>query len=110
MPIYEYRAADGEKGCEKCQKGIEVIQGFHDEPVSTCPDCHSPVVRVFSATLSRMRGGAPNPVEEQIRDYERKGMYSHAAELADKEAEKANREDLKARALDDYKKAGYKDF
>jgi hypothetical protein len=37
-------------------------------------------------------------------------MYSHAAELADKEAEKTRREDLRSRALDDYKKAGYQDL
>jgi len=37
-------------------------------------------------------------------------MYSHAAELADKEAERTSREDLKTRALDNYKKAGYKDL
>ncbi len=110
MPIYEYRIVNGQKGCKRCQTGVELIQAIHDEPVRRCPQCRAPVVRVFSATNFRIRGGGPSPVEEKIGDYEKKGMYSHAAELADKEAEKTNREDLKARALDDYKKAGYKDL
>jgi hypothetical protein len=37
----------------------------------------------------------------------RSGKWSHAAELADKQAEKTKREDLKTRALENYKKAGY---
>jgi hypothetical protein len=34
-------------------------------------------------------------------------MYSHAAELADKESEKPEKAPLKERAMEDYKKAGY---
>lgn len=110
MPIYEYRAIDGQKGCKRCQRGIEIIQGIHDDPVGFCPLCHGPVERVFSPANFRIQGGGASPVEAEIRDYERKRMYSHAAELADKEAEKTNRQDLKARALDNYKKAGYRDL
>lgn len=110
MPIYEYRVIDGEKGCKRCQIGIEVIQGIHDDPVRICPQCHAPVARAISPANFRMGDQRRSPVEEQIRDYEKKNMYSHAAELADKEAEKTNQEDLKARALDNYKKAGYKDL
>jgi putative FmdB family regulatory protein len=110
MPIYEYRVIDGKRGCNRCQMGIEVIQPIHDDPMEVCPQCHAPVVRVHSVANFRTGGQRRSPVEEKIRDYERKGMYSHAAELADKEAEKTNREDLKSRAMDDYKKAGYKDL
>jgi hypothetical protein len=45
--------------------------------------------------------------DRKIRDYEKEGKWSHAAELADKQADKTKREDLKTRALEDYKKAGY---
>jgi len=110
MPIYEYRVIDDHKGCSRCRAGLEIIQGIHDNPVKTCPQCHAPVGRVFSPVNFRMRNKGPSPVEKQVRDYEKKGMYSHAAELADKEAEKTKREDLKTRALDNYKKAGYKDL
>jgi putative FmdB family regulatory protein len=110
MPIYEYKVIDGEKGCDQCQTGVEFIQGIDEGPLKFCPHCHARVVRVYSAPNFRMGEGGGNPVEDQIRDYERKGMYSHAAELADKEAEKTKRKDLKTRALDNYKKAGYKDL
>ena len=45
--------------------------------------------------------------DKKIKDYEKEGKWSHAAELADKEAEKTKRDDLKTRALENYKKAGY---
>ena len=46
-------------------------------------------------------------VEQKIKEYETAGMWSHAAELADKHSEKVKDRGLKMRALDDYKKAGY---
>jgi hypothetical protein len=57
-----------------------------------------------------VQAGGPSRVERQIKAYEKEGMYSHAAELADKEAEKTKRDDLKTRALDNYKKAGYENL
>jgi hypothetical protein len=45
--------------------------------------------------------------ENKIKAYEKSGMWSHAAELADKHAEKIKDKGLKMRALEDYKKAGY---
>jgi len=110
MPIYEYRLIDTRTGCERCREGIDVIQGIHDDPLKACPYCGSAVRRVLSAVNVRVSEQGRSPVENQIRDYEKQGMHSHAAELADKEAEKTKREDLKARALDNYKKAGYKDL
>ncbi len=41
MPTYEYR-------CGTCEKTFEVVQSFHDEPLSSCPTCGSPVRKVFS--------------------------------------------------------------
>jgi len=38
--------------------------------------------------------------ERRVRDFEKEGMWSHAAELADKTG-------LEERAREDYKKAGY---
>ena len=46
-------------------------------------------------------------VQRKIADYEKQGMYSHAAELADKHSEKTADASLKLRALDNYQKAGY---
>ena len=110
MPIYEYRLVEGQRGCERCQGGIEVIQGIHDVPITACPRCGAPVDRILSTVSYQVRESGPTAVEKQIRAYEQEGRYSHAAELADKEAEKTKREDLKTRALDDYQKAGYRDL
>jgi hypothetical protein len=46
-------------------------------------------------------------IKNKIKNYEKSGMWSHAAELADKHAEKIKDKNLKTRALDNYKKAGY---
>ena len=46
-------------------------------------------------------------VERKIKEYEQSGMWSHAAELADKHSEKIHDKGLKMRALDNYSKAGY---
>lgn len=40
MPIYEYE-------CGRCKTTFERRQGFHDEPVSTCPTCGDTVRRVY---------------------------------------------------------------
>jgi hypothetical protein len=45
--------------------------------------------------------------QNKIKQYEKSGMWSHAAELADKHAEKIKDKRLRARALENYKKAGY---
>jgi hypothetical protein len=67
-------------------------------------------MRVLSPANYRVRSGGRSRVDESIKEYEKQGMYSHAAELADKEAEKTKRNDLKDRALDNYKKAGYENL
>ena len=46
MPIYQYEAREGEKGCPKCRAGFEVLQSLREAPVAVCPDCGSRVERV----------------------------------------------------------------
>jgi hypothetical protein len=46
-------------------------------------------------------------VSNKITEYEKSGMWSHAAELADKHSERIKDKSFKMRALENYKKAGY---
>ncbi len=100
MPIYEYRSTG--KGCEYCRDHFEVIQKICDAPLRNCPRCKLPVEKIpsiFRACIVE----TPDKVvetEKKIRGYEHEGMWSHAAELADKAG-------LEGRARDNYKKAGY---
>lgn len=109
MPIYEYEAVDSRGSCRYCVDGFEVIQGVHEKPLSNCPQCGTKVKK----TISLCHGAVietpdeHTKVERRIKEYEQSGMWSHAAELADKHSEKIKDKGLKMRALDNYRKAGY---
>lgn len=109
MPIYEYESAAPDRKCRKCAGSFEVIQRLSDSPLRSCPECGKEVRRKITRPRVILPGAARgrDEVENQVADYERKGMYSHAAELADKESEKPEKKHLKERAMEDYKKAGY---
>ncbi len=107
MPTYEYQSLDPAKGCDHCRSGFEVVQRMTEPPLSHCPKCKSSVRRVLFAPIVVVKGSPETETDRKIREYEKEGKWSHAAELADKEAEKTKREDLRVRALEDYKKAGY---
>jgi putative FmdB family regulatory protein len=109
MPIYEYEASDPEKACDRCRWPFEFLQGLHESPIHTCPTCGATVRRRISLTHALIPGGGSgkDPVERKVAEYERKGLFSHAAELADKASEKPERAHLKERAMENYKKAGY---
>lgn len=109
MPIYEYESASGERTCRKCAGVFEIIQRINDSPLRSCPECGGEVRRRISRPRVILPGSARgrDEVENQVADYESKGMFSHAAELADKESEKPEKKHLKERAMEDYKKAGY---
>jgi putative FmdB family regulatory protein len=109
MPIYEYEATAPRKACLKCRQGFEALQAVGDGPLSACPECGAEVKRIISwcrsAVMDRSEEGVR--VEKRIREYEKSGMWSHAAELADKHSEKTKDKDLKLRAVESYAKAGY---
>jgi len=68
VPTYEYR-------CDSCAKNFDVVQSFHDEPLTACPTCGEPVKKVFGSvgivfkgsgfykTDSRSGGSSSKPAE-----------------------------------------------
>jgi putative FmdB family regulatory protein len=42
MPTYEYL-------CRSCGERLEAVQGFHDEPLTTCPACGGELRKVFGS-------------------------------------------------------------
>ena len=109
MPIYEYQATDYKEVCATCRTPFEVFQRMDEELLARCPDCGNAVRKIISWCHSAVTDTSPGHqrVEQKIKEYESSGMWSHAAELADKHSEKVKDKGLKMRALDDYKKAGY---
>lgn len=44
MPTYEYH-------CAACDRTFDMVQSFHDDPLTECPTCGSPVRKVFSKNV-----------------------------------------------------------
>ena len=107
MPTYGYKAVNSKSSCDHCGEGFEIIQRIIEDPLTLCPKCKNIIQRVLFAPAVVIKGSPMTETDKRIKDYEKEGKWSHAAELADKEAEKTKREDLKTRALENYKKAGY---
>jgi putative FmdB family regulatory protein len=109
MPIYEYQAEKPSTGCRRCRIPFEVYQNLNDPPLVVCPECGNRVRKLISWCRAAV-AAPPDEVartEGRIRDYEKSGMWSHAAELADKQAESSGDRNLKTRALENYEKAGW---
>ncbi|NOX21328.1 MAG: zinc ribbon domain-containing protein [Nitrospirae bacterium] len=49
MPIYEYL-------CLKCNKELEVVQKFSDEPLTTCPECGGQLKKLISSSSFILKG------------------------------------------------------
>lgn len=109
MPIYEYEATSPGRKCRKCIAPFEVLQRLSDAPLHSCPECGRGVRRKISRPRVILPGsaGGSDAIERKVAEYEKQGLYSHAAELADKESEKPHKAPLKERAMENYKKAGY---
>ena len=109
MPIYEYKAAELNETCKHCREGFEVFQGINESPLSVCPICGNKVNKLISLCRSAVieESLEDTTVNKNLKKYEKSGMWSHAAELADKHSEKNKDQNLKTRALENYKKAGY---
>ncbi|MCG6880183.1 MAG: zinc ribbon domain-containing protein [Deltaproteobacteria bacterium] len=109
MPIYEYEPVNINNCCNKCEHGFEYIQKIDDSPLAECPNCGSRVKKIISwcraAVIETSEEHAQ--ISRKIAAYEKEGMWSHAAELADTHAEKIKDNRLKMRAIDNYEKAGY---
>lgn len=110
MPIYEYQALTPEYACNECRDGFEILQQIHDKPLTSCRHCGNKVKKIISWCRSAVMETSEEHVRvsNKITEYEKSRMWSHAAELADKHSENIKDKSLKIRALENYKKAGYR--
>ncbi|MBN2123689.1 MAG: zinc ribbon domain-containing protein, partial [Deltaproteobacteria bacterium] len=81
MPIYEYEAIDPRRSCTDCRSPFEALQGAGEEPLSACPSCGNRVRKIISRCHAAVveASAEHTRVEGRIKDYERAGMWSHAA-------------------------------
>ena len=74
MPRYEYH-------CQNCDHVFDVKQGFHDDPVATCPQCQTPARRRFRPVGVIFKGSG-----WYVNDYGRKARASSNGDDDTKEA------------------------
>ena len=100
MPIYEYMATG--EGCDYCRAGFEIKQRMDAKPLRKCPKCQVSVRRLMPRFLTFVAESSDevSATDRKVREFEKEGRWSHAAELADKSG-------LEDRARENYKKAGY---
>jgi putative FmdB family regulatory protein len=109
MPIYEYISCNPQSVCPVCKQPFEFIQSISEPHLKFCPECSRPVRKLISKCRAAVieYNGHYAAVENRITEYERDGRWSHAAELADTHSSKTRDNGLKARAIENYAKAGY---
>lgn len=109
MPIYEYESLDPSQACRTCSEPFEVLSRNGASSLSVCPECGAPVRRIVSRAhaVNVESGSRDGTAENSIKNYEKQGMWSHAAELAEKRSVITKDPALFNRALDNYKKGGY---
>lgn len=49
MPIYDYQAKDPAQGCDKCREPFETMRRLDDLPLTNCPVCGAPLVKLIAA-------------------------------------------------------------
>jgi endogenous inhibitor of DNA gyrase (YacG/DUF329 family) len=47
MPTYHYIAEKPEEGCPRCRKGFDLRRPLDRPPLTNCPLCKKPVVKVL---------------------------------------------------------------
>ena len=76
MPIYEYRPS-GERHCEFCGNGFEIMQKISDSKLSRCPECNAPIQRQLSAPSIGKTGPSLDPANIEkhgFTQYRRSGQ------------------------------------
>ncbi len=95
MPLYEYQ-------CHECGLRFERRQHFNDKPVTTCPDCQGPVVRLiqpagiifkgsgFYVTDNRSKSSTAVPGNRKAEEKSADEKPAAKTETASSESAKAN--------------------
>lgn len=95
MPVYEYE-------CTCCDHHFDLKQGFHDEPVTVCPQCGGKSRRVIHSVPIMFKGSG-----FYVNDYGRNASWHRDKEEADGKKDDgkaiAKKEEAKAVAKDEGK-------
>ena len=85
MPTYQYR-------CTSCDRDLEVVQKFTDDPLTDCPECDGNLRKVFNAVGVVFKGSG-----FYATDNRPKGKAG-AAKSSEKSSEKSEKSESKPAA------------
>ncbi len=78
MPTYEY-------ACKTCGGHLEVVQSFHDSPLTQCPACGGPLRKVFGNIGITFKGSGFYRTDNRSNGH-RNGAGAKASEAKGAEA------------------------
>ncbi len=73
MPTYQYR-------CTSCDRELEVVQKFTDDPMTDCPECDGNLRKVFNAVGVVFKGSGFYATDNRTKG---KSAAARAAEKAE---------------------------
>jgi putative FmdB family regulatory protein len=82
MPMYQYV-------CDDCGFEFERVQSFHDEPLSTCPECEGTVRRVITSVGIIFKGSGWYITDSRRQISSTAGSGDRAKPAADKASDDA---------------------
>ncbi len=82
MPTYEY-------ACRACGEHLEVVQGFSDDPLSSCPSCGGELRKVFGSVGIVFKGSGFYKTDNRSAGSSAKASTAPAGEQKSAEAKPA---------------------
>jgi putative FmdB family regulatory protein len=107
MPKYEY-------ACKSCGEHLEVVQSFHDDPLTECPACGGTLRKVFGSIGISFRGSGfyrtdnrsgPRPDGAKAPSESKSDSQSEAKSDSKSEAKPETKADAKPAASSEAKSA-----
>jgi putative FmdB family regulatory protein len=88
MPTYQYR-------CTSCDRELEVVQKFTDDPLTDCPECDGSLRKVFNAVGVVFKGSGFYATDNRTKG---KAGAAKSSERSGEKSEKSEKSDSKPAA------------
>ena len=91
MPTYQYR-------CTSCDRELEVVQKFTDDPLTDCPECDGNLRKVFNAVGVVFKGSGFYATDNRSKGKAAAAKAEKSGEKSEKSGEKSEKSESKPAA------------